>query len=260
MPRSIIRWGAQGHVAAIALVSIRINVSSAPAEIVMVDFTRPFRAILKITGLIAVAIVCVAIIVIPSYVLYSLATSPSQRQKFDDVTGLNIFAQFSDPHPPSEVYALSQSQQDLMTVFFDHQVIADWVLGCMGSKSDVKQPGVSWDEVLLLPRQLWGSGAPKTETPNYRYPDNMRPPGQQEKALIALSRAISERRIYLLYKARAAFWGWATLTILAIVSGTATTILVSISSTEFGLGNERYKRTLGGSGLNSLHSELPLLR
>jgi hypothetical protein len=77
-----------------------------------------------------------------------------------------------------------------------------------------------------------------------KWPDGIHQLNQSEHALIRLSAELSEQRASLIPKVRSAYFFWQLVTLVSIAIGMFTTILVSVSSTEFGRGDGRSQRLI----------------
>jgi hypothetical protein len=196
-----------------------------------VPFTRHLSTLLKLTALVGVAIVCVCAV----YVMLKLAVSPAYR-----VSTLRLFGfdNVADTLRGPKRYNLSIEERDLYSVLPDHAVISEWVQYCIGVK-----PGDSaFQEVqhaFLTPTQKL-----QTRFQEPKWPDGIHRPNRSESTLIELSKALSEQRIALMPKVRSTYFFWEFATIISIAIGMITTILVSVSSTEFGRGDGPHQRLI----------------
>ena len=133
---------------------------------------------------------------------------------------------------------MTQSDQDELSVVPDHRSITLWVQSCMGVEPGSDVPPILWN-IFRLPHQSWGIPA----APG-KYPEGVRAPSHAEQQLMQLSSALSEQRLSLITHARNSFFYWQLTTIIIIAIGMLTTIIVSVSSTEFGRGDGRTQRAV----------------
>jgi hypothetical protein len=77
-----------------------------------------------------------------------------------------------------------------------------------------------------------------------KWPDEIHRLNRSQHTLIQLSKELSEQRIGLIPKARSAHFFWEVATVISIAIGMITTILVSVSATEFGRGDGRSQRLI----------------
>lgn len=201
----------------------------------VLPFTRHLLTLLKLTTLVGVALLCVFVV----YVMLNLAVSPAYR-----VSTLRLFGfdNVADALRGPKRYNLSIEDRDLYSVLPDHAAISEWVQYCIGVK-----PGDSaFQEIqsaFLTPTQ-------KLQTRflvEPKWPDEIHRPNRSESTLVELSKALSEQRVALMPKVRSTYLYWELATIISIAIGMITTILVSVSSTEFGRGdgpNQRMIRVL----------------
>ena len=128
---------------------------------------------------------------------------------------------------------LSIEERDLYSVLPDHAAISDWVEYCIGLR-----PGDSafqaTQHAFLTPSQKLLVHPFAVEP---KWPDGIHRINKSEHNLIQLSKELSEHRVGLIPKVRSAYLFWQLATLISIVIGMVTTILVSVSSTEFGRGD-----------------------
>jgi hypothetical protein len=197
-------------------------------------FTRQLLTLLKLTTLVGVAITCVCMV----YVMLHLAVSPAYRLSTLRLFGLDNVA---DALRGPKRYNLSIEDRDLYSVLPDHVAISEWVQSCIG----VKPGDGAFQEIqyaFLTPTQKL-----QTRFLEPKWPDGIHRLNRSESTLIELSKALSEQREALMPKVRSTYFYWELATIIAIAIGMITTILVSVSSTEFGRGdgpNQRLIRVL----------------
>ena len=198
------------------------------------SFTRHLLTLLKLTTLAGAAIVCVCAV----YIMLHLAVSPAYR-----ISTLRLFGfdNAADALRGPKRNNLSLEDRDLYSVLPDHGGISEWVQYCIGVK-----PGDSaFQEIqhaFLTPTQKL-----QTRFQEPKWPDGIHRPNRTESTLIELSKALSEQRVALMPKVRSTYFFWQLATIISIGIGMITTILVSVSSTEFGRGdgpNQRMIRVL----------------
>jgi hypothetical protein len=117
-----------------------------------------------------------------------------------------------------------------------HYAIANWVSNCLGAPSiDLLPPALQ--DFLESPRRL---------TPRFgaNTPGPTRLPLILERGTLELSKTITSERISLAGEVDQNHNTLQIMTIVSIVIGLITTILVSLSSTEFGRGDNVYSRTI----------------
>jgi len=196
------------------------------------SFTRHLLTLLKLTTLVGVAILCVCTV----YVMLRLAASPAYR-----VSTLRMFGfdNVADALRGPKRYNLSVEDRDLYSVLPDHATISEWVQYCIG----VKPGDGAFQEIqyaFLTPTQ-------KLQThvlAEPKWPNGIHDLNRSESTLIDLSKALSEQRIALMPKVRSTYFYWQLATIISIGIGMITTILVSVSSTEFGRGDGPHQRLI----------------
>ena len=76
--------------------------------------------------------------------------------------------------------------------------------------------------------------SPYGQTP---YSDGSRPPQREERAILQLSKTIGVRRIQLAERVSSAYRFWQVSSLVSISLGMLTTIVVSMSTTDFGRGD-----------------------
>jgi hypothetical protein len=166
----------------------------------------------KITTLAAGGITCAGAL----YVLFSLVVSPAHSMRAEGaatVSGVSAPAQLGENNLPKD-------RRNLFIVEQDHHAISSWVMDCRGNPSLEGFSLPSEDPGRLISAKAWPQSFPKLL--------------HKEMALVQLSKSISEDRLNLISKV----WSWhifgSILTISSIIVGMITTILVSVSSTQFG--------------------------
>jgi hypothetical protein len=196
-------------------------------------FTRYFFALLKLTTLVGVATICAFMV----YVMVHFAVSPAYR-----VSTLRLFGfdNAADALRGPKRDNLSIEERNLYSVLPDHAAISDWVEYCIGVR-----PGDSAFQAthysFLTPSQKLLTH-PFAEEP--KWPDGIHRINRSEHTLVQLSTQLSEQRLALIPKARSAYFFWQLATLISIAIGMVTTILVSVSSTEFGRGDGTYQRLI----------------
>ena len=192
----------------------------------MLPFTRYLFALLKLTSLAGATTICAFMV----YVMLHLAVSPAYR-----VSTLRLFGfdNTADALRGPKRDNLSIEERDLYSVLPDHAAISDWIEYCIGlrpgdSASQATQHAFLTPSQKLLTHPL--SAEPK-------WPDGVHQINRSEHTLVQLSTKLSEQRLGLIPKARSAYFFWQLATLISIVIGMVTTILVSVSATEFGRGD-----------------------
>ena len=185
-----------------------------------------FFTLLKLTTLAAVATLCVFMV----YMMVHLAVSPAYR-----VSTLRLFGfdNAADALRGPKRDNLSIEERDLYSVLPDHASISDWVEYCIGVR-----PG---DSAFQATQQAFLTPSQKLLTHPFaaepKWPDGIHRINRSEHNLVQLSTQLSEQRLRLIPKVRSAYFFWQMATLIAIAIGMVTTILVSVSSTEFGRGD-----------------------
>lgn len=124
----------------------------------------------------------------------------------------------------------------------DHGSIASWVVECVLPK-DVNNIPVSLErDVRFRPAFFQPYGGYSSFDENSEAAT--RKLNNQERALIYLSNVLANQRITLSERSKSSYIFWQFSTIVSIVIGMITTILVSISSTEFGRGDGLSQRVI----------------
>jgi len=190
------------------------------------SFTLYFFTLLKLTTLAAVATLCVFMV----YIMVHLAVSPAYR-----VSTLRLFGfdNAADALRGPKRDNLSIDERDLYSVLPDHAAISDWVEYCIGAGPGDKALQAT-QHTFLIPSQKLLTHLFAIEP---KWPDGVHQPNRSEHNLIQLSKQLSEQRIRLIPKVRSAYFFSQLATLIAIAIGMITTILVSVSSTEFGRGD-----------------------
>jgi len=195
--------------------------------------TRYFFTLLKLTTLAIVATICAWVIFVSVY----LAVSPAYRVSTLRLLG---FDNVADAVRGPKRDNLSIAERDLYSVLPDHTAISNWVEYCIGVG-----PG---DSALQATQHTFLTPSQKLLTHPFavepKWPDGVHQLNRSEHNLVQLSKGLLEQRLRLMPKVRSAyfFWQWATLISIAI--GMITTILVSVSSTEFGRGDGPSQRLI----------------
>lgn len=126
--------------------------------------------------------------------------------------------------------------RDYFLVEQDHKSIVGWLLRCNNVQSiDTLPPYISSQLILPSANSLGiysyaSYSKSDTKSSDVQF-------GLRQHALLQLSVEISEQRLTLLSKSRSSYQFWEITALIAIFIGMVTTILVSISSTEFGRGD-----------------------
>jgi hypothetical protein len=190
------------------------------------SFTRYFFTLLKLTTLAIVATIFGCLV----YVTVHLAVSPAYR-----VSTLRLFGfdNVADAVRGPKRDNLSIEERDLYSVLPDHATISNWVEYCIGLG-----PG---DSALQTTQHTFMTPSQKLLTHPFavqpKWPDGVHQLNRSEHNLIQLSKALSEQRVRLMPKVRSTYFFWQLATLISIAIGMITTILVSVSSTEFGRGD-----------------------
>jgi hypothetical protein len=196
-------------------------------------FTRYFFTLLKLTTLAGVATICACMV----YVMLHLAISPAYRVSMLRLFG---FDNAADALRGPKRDNLSVQERDLYSVLPDHAAISNWVEYCIGIG-----PGDSafqaTQEIFLTPSQKLLTHPFAVEP---KWPDGVHQLNRSEHNLIELSKELSEHRLELIPKVRSAYFFWQLATLISIAIGMITTILVSVSSTEFGRGDGQPQRLI----------------
>ena len=189
-------------------------------------FTRYMFTLLKLTTVAIVATICAWVV----YVVVLLAVSPAYR-----VSTLRLFGfdNVADAVRGPKRDNLSIQERDLYSVLPDHAAISNWVEYCIGVG-----PG---DSALQATQHTFLTPSQKLLTHPFavepKWPDGVHQLNRSERNLIQLSKALSEQRVRLMPKVRSTYFFWQLATLISIAIGMITTILVSVSSTEFGRGD-----------------------
>jgi len=163
-----------------------------------------------------------------------LAVSPSYRASTLRLFGFdNVAEALRGPKRDN----LSIEERDLYSVLPEHAAISDWVKYCIGigpGESAVQHAFLTPSQKLLT--------HPYAAEP--KWPDGIHQLNRSEHNLIQLSNELSEQRVGLIPKVRSAYFFWQLATLISIAIGMITTILVSVSSTEFGRGDGPHQRLI----------------
>jgi uncharacterized membrane protein YgcG len=145
------------------------------------------------------------------------------------------------PVAPTNEDAAGYSTNDYNSVIPNHGAISEWVQQCIGIKPGMEVPMLVTSQFWLPSIQyrgiVWGAS-------DNVWPKDIQELTRGERALVQLSAAISDQRLALTVKVRSAYSFWEYATMASIVIGMITTILVSVSSTEFGRGEGRTQRMI----------------
>jgi hypothetical protein len=197
------------------------------------SFTRYFSTLLKLTTLAAAATLCVFMV----YIMMHLAVSPAYR-----VSTLRLFGfdNAADALRGPRRDNLSIEERDLYSVLPDHAAISDWIQYCIGVR-----PG---DGAFQATQQAFLTPSQKLLTHPFeaepKWPDGIHRIDRSEHTLVQLSTQLSEQRLRLIPKVRSAYFFWQLATLISIAIGMVTTILVSVTSTEFGRGDGPAQRLI----------------
>lgn len=164
----------------------------------------------------AIALVCAGIFSIAAVLAVASAVI---------VGGLQAY-QFADSWLESTSPFIYSSDADQNSDMRSNRgAIQNWVLACTKTQSLRDVP--AHIQRLYNSSSLVSSSAPK------EFPPGVRPPNRRELAIISLSSTISLQRTLLRDKVRAAYSWWQWTSIVTILLGLVTTIVVSLSSTKF---------------------------
>jgi hypothetical protein len=194
----------------------------------MTRFVSILLAILKVFTVTCVGFICV-------YVAYSLIfwLSPTPVRFYlsrlpGRFTGMPYFSSsretFGDP-------------AFLLSVDADHQSVFEWVAKCAGRPSVEQLPEPIREEYELPFGETSFSVGPVSEDQQVDVTDT-------ERALLQLSRNIGFERVLLRKKISDSYFFLQIAILLTIGIGMITTILVSLSSTEFGRGDGTVQRVV----------------
>jgi hypothetical protein len=196
-------------------------------------FTGYFFTLLKLTMLVGVTTICAFMV----YAMVHLAVSPAYR-----VSTLRLFGfdNAADALRGPKRDNLSIEERDLYSVLPDHAAVSEWVEYCIGVR-----PG---DRAFQATQHAFLTPSQKLLTHPFaaepKWPDGVHLINRSEHTLIQLSEQLSEQRAGLIPKVRSAYFVWQLATLISIAIGMVTTILVSVSSTEFGRGDGTYQRLI----------------
>jgi uncharacterized membrane protein YgcG len=194
------------------------------------QFTRYATMLLRLTALIFVGVLCASAI----YGVILLIVSAQARDATFVFLRLQKTYEYVPPPQDADLFDLSRSQQDQLSVWPDHNSISRWVLHCMGMRLDKPEQIMSaivWRNFDLA------SYRPTYVAPDASWPTGIRPPDHKEQMLIELTRTLADQRLSLLSKVRSTYAWWQIATWISIGLGMITTILVSVSATDFGRGD-----------------------
>jgi len=214
-----------------------------------VPFTRYFLLVLKSTGLGLITIICASILYVSAWLVISPEFAiVSAARTLNSI----YFAFFIDDsaiiRDVDEKYKVNN--RDMADVTKDHEAIAEWLMGCVDKRfPDQPKPRDIAPALFIIPGVPPISSYTRDMVSRDSFEeadlrDAIRLLTHQEKELIQLSRDLSEHRLLNSRKARSAYIEWEIVTIISICIGTVTTILVSLSSTEFGRDHGRFQRPI----------------
>jgi hypothetical protein len=198
-----------------------------------VSFLRCVLTILKTTIICILFITSLCMVIVVTY----FVISPGYRMRVLNVFGVPFDAVRNlEPNPTAKLSI--ENEEDWISVIPDHSVISNWIQNCMGI--DTFDPLNEIRFAFLPPtfQQLLG--------PLKGWPSSIRRPTRGERALVQLSNNLAEQRVAFSSKVRSAYSFWEATALVSIVIGMVTTILVSVSSTEFGRGDGRRQRLIRG--------------
>ena len=189
----------------------------------MLNLTRYFRPTLQLTGLICVAIICSALV-------YGIFLAMTSRE----FLGNMVYSIGLEQLGKNIAGYTSTGSEDLQqrAVEADHNSISGWVFDCVGAKG-IRDFTQEIQREFAFPSTMGYEYYPGVD----KLPSNVRVPCHPERAILTLSQALSAQRITLRSAADSAYRFWEVTSVLTITLGMFTTILVSLSSTEFGRGD-----------------------
>jgi hypothetical protein len=198
----------------------------------MINLARHLRVTLGITALACVGIICIATICF----LVALLTSRENIRTALNYVGLRGWAAELTPKQ-------DMNQLEMSYIQSDHDAISGWVMDCMKVQtlSDLSAETIS---VLTQPfpyQRFISSANTETKLPD-KHSQSTRLLFHSEHSLLVLSQTLSTQRIWSRRKVTATYQFWEITSIITIGLGMLTTILVSLSSTEFGRGERHSQR------------------
>jgi hypothetical protein len=198
----------------------------------MPNLRRYFLPILEITGILCILIVCAALV----FGILSLVTSRFTLGLAVYSIGLQDLGRMIAGEDGKDSPNASDMRQ--RAVEADHKSVSGWVFDCVGAKGIRDFPSdVQSEFVFPSTRDQYYSSSDKL-------PEKVRLPFHPERAILALSQAISVQRLALRDEADSSYRFWEATSVVTIMLGMFTTILVSLSSTEFGRGNGRTQKVI----------------
>jgi hypothetical protein len=180
--------------------------------------------LLKYTGWVVLAILCIMLV----YSVTLIWRSP--RFRWSLVGALHLPDDFRDlfrsGKEESEEY--STRRKAYLEIKPDHDAFASRILDCMKANRDTAVPADVGD-LLDLSGYYFSIGEP--------YSGGSRAPYREERAILLLSKTIGVRRIQLSERVSSTYRFWQVASLISILLGMLTTIVVSMSTTDFGHGD-----------------------
>ncbi|WP_421997892.1 hypothetical protein [Reyranella sp.] len=168
-----------------------------------------------------------------------LLTSREADIRLASALGFDAAAKrIKDASPESRPPHLEESGRPEWT---DHYSIVRRILECTGTESISKVEFLPLfvGEMYTENPRLWNRDK-KTET----MPNGQRAPTTHERGYMELSRVLANQRTLLSDRAKSAYNVWQVAALVTIGLGLMTTVLVSLSTTEFGQGPGVTQRTI----------------
>lgn len=189
----------------------------------MIRFSTVAGTILKVTALLVVTLSCIAAV----YMFGKLLISTDARDALMGQVGLKTVK-----------YKPSQADLVVEEIAKEHFAVLNWVMACAGIDNFFDAPPrVRGMLEVSLPGYFAGSG-PGAQGWGKRVPN------QAEIAVLQLSRSLANQRYVHRRNAQEAYQFWQFTSLIVIALGMITTILVSLSSTEFGRGDGAHQRII----------------
>lgn len=185
----------------------------------MINFTASLLALMKLIALACVVILCVIIL---TGLLY-LITPRMPLVYVLHFIGLSHLANL----------IIDSTYSETSQGYIDHKAIESWIINYIGFNELETLPIVVRNIFTI---SSYGHSVPSEIIP---LPEGTRKPNHGERALIQLSSTLTTQRDELRSKVQSAYVFWQCTSLMAIVLGMITTILVSMSSTQFGRGEGR---------------------
>jgi hypothetical protein len=199
----------------------------------MGDIRKYFYLILKINGLF-LAVFFSAILL---YSVFHSTINSRFRTKLLEEFGMSrISALLNADFVDEDMYSGSAFRRSIMP---DHMTVVRWVQECIGLQPGERPPGPI-NAYFEIPSRSMNSGY----TERNILPPHIRPINSIEKAFLQLSGTLVEQRTSLNDVVTSSYFYWQLATILTIGIGMITTILVGVSSTEFGRGDGQQQRII----------------